>query len=117
MAALKQFFATILMPTNWKETLVILLPKSVGANYPLKFRPISLCCTIYKVAAKVLVNRFKHVLPNIIATEQGVFVPGRSISHHCLLAQEVFNIFKHSTSTQGFMAFKIDMEQAYDKMD
>ncbi|PKU62681.1 integrator complex subunit 11 [Dendrobium catenatum] len=104
------------MEEEWKETVVILLPKVKQPDSPSKFRPISLCQTVYKIIAKVLVNRLKGLLPKILAEEQAAFVPGRAISDHCLLAQEMTNKFRVSTSTKGFVALKIDMEQAYDKM-
>ncbi|PKU63064.1 hypothetical protein MA16_Dca012374 [Dendrobium catenatum] len=42
-------------------------------------------------------NRIKICLPKLITKEQVAFVPGRSMSNHCLLAQEVFNKFIFST--------------------
>ncbi|KAK8939158.1 hypothetical protein KSP39_PZI011122 [Platanthera zijinensis] len=115
-SALQEFFRTGLMPPEWKETLVVLIPKVPNAAQPDKFRPISLCQTIYKVAAKVLIRRLHPLLPSLVSPEQGAFVPGRSISHHCFLAQEIMHKFKVSTARSGFMAIKIDMAQAYDKM-
>ncbi|XP_020700748.1 uncharacterized protein LOC110112748 [Dendrobium catenatum] len=44
------------------------------------------------------------------------FVPGRSISEHYLLDQEMFHKFKVSKNKKGAMAIKLDMEQAYDSM-
>ncbi|PKU77540.1 Putative ribonuclease H protein [Dendrobium catenatum] len=114
--AIKDFFITNHMCETWKDTLVILLPKNMAANTPALFRPISLCQTFYKIVAKILVFRLKPFLNGIIGEEQGVFVPGRSISGHGLLAQEVLCKFQHSTKKDGLMAIKVDMEQAYDCM-
>ncbi|PKU70999.1 Putative ribonuclease H protein [Dendrobium catenatum] len=114
--AVLDFFSNSLMCPSWKDTIVILLPKNNNANCPAHFRPISLCQTFYKVVAKILVNRLKPVLMNVISEEQGAFVPGRSISNHGLIAQEVMCKFQHSTKCSGLMALKIDMQQAYDCM-
>ncbi|PKU60567.1 putative mitochondrial protein [Dendrobium catenatum] len=105
------------MEPEWKDTVVVLLPKGNNADHPSKFRPISLCQTIYKVIANILVNRIKGILPSIVSEEQAAFVPGRSISDHCLLGQEIMNKFKVSKSAKGWLALKVDMEQAYDKMN
>ncbi|PKU67510.1 putative mitochondrial protein [Dendrobium catenatum] len=104
------------MDPSWKETVVVLIPKVTCSDHPSKFRPISLCQTIYKVVAKILVNRLKGVLPLIISEEQAAFVPGRSITTHCLLGQELIHKFKVSKAARGFFSLKVDMEQAYDKM-
>ncbi|XP_028551144.1 uncharacterized protein LOC114579729, partial [Dendrobium catenatum] len=114
--AIRDFFTTNFMDAHWKETLIILIPKVVNADSPAKFRPISLCQSLYKVVAKILVGRMKPVLAGIIGEEQGAFVPGRSISQHGLLAQEIICNFQHSTKAAGLMALKVDMEQAYDCM-
>ncbi|WP_330945650.1 hypothetical protein, partial [Streptococcus anginosus] len=63
-AAIKEFFSTGFMPPQWKYTLVVLLPKIANASQPNKFRPISLCQSIYKGIAKILVNRLKILLPS-----------------------------------------------------
>ncbi|KAI0522495.1 hypothetical protein KFK09_004874 [Dendrobium nobile] len=76
------------------ETVVVLIPKVTCSDQPSKFRPISLCQTIYKVVAKILVNRLKGALPLIISEEQAAFVPERSITTHCLLGQELIHKFK-----------------------
>ncbi|PKU69674.1 integrator complex subunit 11 [Dendrobium catenatum] len=84
----------------------------VRANY----RPISLCQTNYKIVASMLVNRLKKANSRLISEEQMAFIPGRSISEHCLLAQEIFHKFKVSKNKKGMIAIKLDMEQAYDSM-
>ncbi|XP_020686290.1 uncharacterized protein LOC110102326 [Dendrobium catenatum] len=112
--AILHFFTTNSMCESWKNMLVVLVPKNDHANMPSKFRPISLCQSFYKVVAKVLINRLKPILGIIISEEQGAFVPGRSISTHGLVAQEIISKFKFSAQKSCFMALKLDMEQAYD---
>lgn len=96
--AMKDYFESNNMPPQWKETLIVLIPKTNNADCPEKFRPISLCQSTYKIVAKILVGRLKGLLPGLISKEQGAFVPNRTISDHCLLAQEVINKFQNSTS-------------------
>ncbi|KAI0524473.1 hypothetical protein KFK09_003843 [Dendrobium nobile] len=55
-------------------------------------------------------------ISKLITEEQMAFMSGRSISEHCLLAQEIFHKFKISKNKKGLMALKLDMEQAYDSM-
>ncbi|KAG0484289.1 hypothetical protein HPP92_008368 [Vanilla planifolia] len=110
------FFSDRRMPCSWKDTLVVLIPKRQGACKTEHFRPISLCNLIYKIVARILVNRLKTVLPSIIASEQGAFVPGRTISDNIFIAQEMATRMHSSSSETGFMAIKLDLEQAYDSV-
>ncbi|PKA63653.1 integrator complex subunit 11 [Apostasia shenzhenica] len=114
--AIHLFFRNGSMPRRWKDTLVVLIPKVQGAELPSQFRPISLCTTIYKVIAKILINRVKDVLNSLISQEQGAFVPRRGISDNCLIAQEMMQRLASSESSTGYMSIKVNMEQAYDKM-
>lgn len=67
--AIKDFFRSSVMPKGWKQTLIVLIPKGGESNNPSKFRLISLCCIIYKITDKILVNRFKNVMFSIISKE------------------------------------------------
>ena len=48
------------------HTNVVLIPKKRSPTAPMDFLPISLCNVIYKIIAKVLANRLKVVLSEII---------------------------------------------------
>ncbi|KAK8951052.1 hypothetical protein KSP39_PZI004817 [Platanthera zijinensis] len=93
---------------------IVLIPKIPSADRPEQFRPIS--SNIDKIAAKILVGRLRGLLSQLISPEQGAFVPGRSISHQCLIAQEAVNKLRVSTTKEGFLAVKVDIEQTYDRM-
>ena len=58
-------------------TFLALIPKKSDAIEVKDFRPISLVGGIYKILAKILANRLRLVLPNIISPSQNAFVQGR----------------------------------------
>ncbi|XP_020705561.1 uncharacterized protein LOC110116355 [Dendrobium catenatum] len=104
--ALNHFFNQGSMDCNWKDTLVVLIPKVSNPLLPSNYRPISLCNSVYKVAAKVILNRLMSVIPMLISDEQATFIRGRSISDHILIAQEMFHKFRYSKATKGWWRTK-----------
>lgn len=57
------------------KTNITLIPKSKLPTTMTEFRPIILSNVVYKIIAKVLANRLKAILPNIISKNQSVFFP------------------------------------------
>ena len=81
------------------------------------FRPISLCCTIYKVITKVIVARIRPFLQQWISPNQVSFVPGRHISDNIMITQEILHKCKMAKGQKGFLVWKIDLSKAYDKLN
>ncbi|KAI0524450.1 hypothetical protein KFK09_003820 [Dendrobium nobile] len=114
--AVRKIFSSSHMNKDWKDTLIVLIPKIRNPLFPSNYRPISLCQTNYKIVATMIVNRLKKGMDRMTSEEQVAFIHGRSIAEHCLLAQEIFHKFKISKNKKGMMAVKLDMEQACDSM-
>lgn len=100
-------------PDNLNDTNVVLIPKIKNPKEMKDLRPISLCNVSYKLISKVLANRLKVILPDIIEDNQSAFVHGRLISDNILLGSEVFHFIRTSSARKhGFMALKLDMSKA-----
>lgn len=112
------FFADGVMPDGVNETTIVLIPKN---NDPISIKdycPISLCNVIYKVISKVLVNRLRPFLDDLISETQSAFIPGRMITDHALIAFECFHKIQHSKNQRdNHCAYKLDLAKAYDRMD
>ncbi|KAH9783694.1 reverse transcriptase domain-containing protein [Citrus sinensis] len=80
------------------------------------YRPISLCNVAYKTITKLLANRLQSILPSLIGPHQTSFVPGRHITENIVIAQEVVHSMRKKTGSTGFMAIKVDLEKAYNRL-
>jgi len=99
------------------NTLIIMIPKVDKPDFVSQFRPISFCNVIYKIISKVIVNRIKPLLDNIISPFQSSFISGRSIHHNIIVAQEMVHSMSKMKGNKAFMAIKIDLEKAYDRLN
>jgi hypothetical protein len=66
-----------------------------------------------KIVTKVIANRLKATLPNVIDVEQSAFVQGRLITNNALIAMEcLYWLKKNKRGKKGVMALKLDMSKA-----
>ena len=98
------------------STFLVLVPKKKGGAEHLKyFRPVSLVGSIYKLLAKVLVNRLKRVMSKIISSTRNAFIEGKQILDASLIGNEVIDT-KLRQKERGVLC-KFNIEKAYDHWD
>jgi len=112
------FFQTGVLDPKINATNITLIPKTDSPCSVTNFRPISLCNVVYKPISKVLANRLKEILPEIISPSQSAFIPGRLISYNIIVAYEIMHsIQTRMWSKVGFMGMKLDMSKPYDLVE
>lgn len=94
------------------SSFITLIPKKENSVDLEDFRPISLVGSLYEILTKVLTNRLKAVLPEIINEAQSAFLGGRNILDRVLIANEVVDCWKKSRK-KGLI-IKLDFQKAYD---
>jgi hypothetical protein len=70
-------------------TFIALIPKKTGQLEVRDFRPISLVGSFYKILAKVLAGRLKHVMGDLISSSQNIFIGGEANSRFSFDSQRV----------------------------
>ncbi|XP_035832931.1 uncharacterized protein LOC118481782 [Helianthus annuus] len=78
--AIIDFFETGKLLRELNHTTIVLIPKCPTPSAVTDYRPIACCNVLYKCISKIVANRIKGVLNDIVSVNQSAFVPGRRIS-------------------------------------
>ena len=99
-------------------THIVLVPKVNDPQQITEFHPISLSNVVSRIVSKVLANRLKTILPNVISDSQSAFVPGRLITDNTTVAFEMLHRMRNRRRNRtGHMAIKLDISKAYDRVE
>ncbi|CAL8166302.1 unnamed protein product [Prunus armeniaca] len=115
-SVVKDCFISASLPEHLNDTLIALVPKVEKPTSMPQLRPISLCNTLYKVVSKILVARLRPLMTKLVSPSQVSFVLGKHINDNIVVAQEMLHKFKVSNGKKGFVAWKIDLSKAYDRL-
>lgn len=112
------FFSSGMLLDELNATNIVLIPKKKCPVVVGDLRPISLCNVLLKIITKVIANRLKSTLDQVISENQSAFMSGRLISDNVMIAYEVMHTLKRKRRGRDvYMALKLDMSKAYDRIE
>ncbi|RVW16809.1 Transposon TX1 uncharacterized 149 kDa protein [Vitis vinifera] len=111
----REFYLHGTFQRSLNSTFLLLIPKKEGTEDLKDFRPISLVGSVYKLLAKVLANRLKTVMGEVISDSQHAFVHGRQILDAVLIANEALDS-RLKDNIPGLL-LKMDIEKAFDHVN
>ena len=79
LAVFEEFYRHSKFEKSLNAIFIALIPKKNDASNIRDFRPISLVGSLHKILSKVLANRLKQVLDQLISESQNSYVGGRQI--------------------------------------
>ena len=116
LKSINQGYRTGQLSVTQRRGIIKLIPKKDAEPYLIKnWRPISLLNCDYKIAAKAIANRFKHVLPNLIDSDQTGFLKGRFIGENIRLIDGIIK-YAAAKNIPGLLLF-LDFEKAFDTVE
>jgi len=65
---------------------------------------------------KCIVHRLKVIVPDLISLLQSSFVSGRQIGANIVIMQEIVHSMHFKKEKKWWMAIKIDLKKAYDRL-
>ncbi|GKU98706.1 hypothetical protein SLEP1_g11675 [Rubroshorea leprosula] len=112
VAFFHEFHQSCKLVKGLNSSFLTLIPKKMNPRELKDFRPISLIGCVYKILSKVLANRLKNVMSEIISETQSAFIGGRQLVDSVLVLNEVVDEVRNR-KTPAFV-FKADFQKAYD---
>ncbi|GKB11208.1 reverse transcriptase domain, reverse transcriptase zinc-binding domain protein [Tanacetum coccineum] len=87
--AIRDFFSNGKLLKELNHTIISLIPKVTTLAHINDYWPISYCNVLNKCISKIISNRVKEGLGDIVIINQSAFVPGRWIFDNIILTEEL----------------------------
>ena len=110
-----EFYHNGKLTKGLNSTFIALIPKVENPQRVADFRLISLVSSVYKILSKVLANRLRMVVGNVVSASQSTFIKGRQILDGTLIANELVDDAK--CNKKEFFLFQVNFEKAYVSVD
>lgn len=111
-------FDTGVLPDHINRTIVCLIPKVKHPKQMSDLRPISLCNVLMRILSKVMTNRLKSCLQNIVSLYQSVFIKGKLLTNNAWIAYEINHyLHRRTQGKSGVVGIKLDISKAYNRLE
>ena len=108
------FFEQSILDPKLNQTYMSLIPKIENPLTIKDYQPISLANVVYKLISKILAERLKPWLNDILSENQSAFIHGRHITDNVLIAHELMHLLHTKNLKNKFMALKLDIAKVFD---
>ena len=115
LSVFNESFKDLVLPISCRRAVITLLPKKGDLLEIKNWRPVSLLCTDYKILSKVLANRLRDVMGEVLHPDQTYCVPGRSILDNVSLIRDVVDLSSSLDIKAGLIS--LDQEKAFDRVE
>lgn len=112
MAAINEFYDKGRLDWRLNLSFLKLIPKKEDSATVKHFRLSSLISSFYKILSKLLAERLKVVIHDLISNSQGDFIKEKQILDSIRIANEC--IYSRLRQKLPGIMCKIDMEKAFD---
>lgn len=115
MAIVEGFYHGQVQLKEINKANVVMIPKKESPVSVGDFRSISVTNIIPKLLSKILANRLKAKMPDLISCNQTAFIKGRQIMDNFVATRELLQYIASSTNSVIFL--KIDFAKAFDSIN
>ena len=98
-----------------KSTFISLIPKKDMPEHFYDFRPIDPCNLVYKMVTKIIANRIKPKLFEVVSKQQFGFLSNRQILDAIGVSQQFLHLVK--VKKLSCLIMKVDLAKSYDKVN
>lgn len=113
----QKFFNLGYINSAHNHTFLALILKMQGAPKVDQFKMIALCNVFFKAITKIVAERLRPMLMDIIHPNQSAFIPQRSISDNIIINHEIMHYMNDKKGKSDFMTIKIDLAKASDRVE
>lgn len=106
-----------MLPPSFYVATIYCLAKTKQPRTGLDFTPIALLNSDYKIYARVLLNRIRAHVSDLVAPTQFGFVPGRQVHDVVDVWTAIQQLVENGELPPTVMAIMLDFAKAYDTLD
>jgi Reverse transcriptase (RNA-dependent DNA polymerase) len=77
------------------------------------FRPLSVCSMYYRLFTKLIANKIKQVIANLVPQNKATFLKGWNIQNNVVLMKEVMHSFQDNGYKGKTFALNVDLYKAF----